>query len=102
MTTIHRFRDLKVWQRSLTFVTSVYRATAKFPKSELFGLTGQFRRAATAIPLNIAEGAGSGTDAEFCRFLRIAFRSAYEVMAILDVARALDLLDDVVYREMTT
>jgi hypothetical protein len=33
------FRDLQVWQRSMTLVRSVYVLTALFPQSEMFGLT---------------------------------------------------------------
>jgi four helix bundle protein len=97
---VHKFRDLKVWQRSIAYVARVYKVTAAFPPAEQFGLTSQLRRAATTIPLNIAEGAGSGTDAEFRRFLRISFRSTYEVMTILEVAHTLGFLNDTVRAEL--
>ena len=53
---IKSYRDLVVWQKAMELVTEVYRVTKKFPKDELFGLTGQMRRAAVAVPSNIAEG----------------------------------------------
>ena len=34
----------------------IYRASAEFPKSELYGLTSQMRRAAVSVPANLAEG----------------------------------------------
>jgi len=86
---MHKFRDLKVWQRAMNLVVDVYRLTQSFPSSEQFGLTSQLRRAATSIPLNISEGAGSGYDAEFIRFLRIALRSCYEVMTAVEIAERL-------------
>ncbi len=55
----HKFCELIVWQRAMEFVTRVYTLTRDFPHYEQFGLTNQLRRAATSIPLNIAEGAGS-------------------------------------------
>src|SRR3989344_6135202 len=82
----HKFRKLNVWQRSIKFVSFIYIITAKFPKEERFGLIDQIRRAAVSICLNIAEGSGSGSDPEFRRFLRISQRSAYEVIAALEIA----------------
>lgn len=89
----HKFRKLNVWQRSILFVTLIYKLTAIFPKDERFGLTDQLRRAAVSICLNIAEGSGAGSDAEFGRFLRMAQRSAYEVIAALEIANNLGLAD---------
>jgi four helix bundle protein len=86
---MHTFRKLKVWQRGMDFVTEVYRVSAGFPQAEQFGLTSQIRRAATSIPLNIAEGAGCGSNPEFQRFLSYALRSAYEVMTASEIAQRL-------------
>jgi four helix bundle protein len=51
-------RDLEVWQKAMQFVTEIYRETAAFPRSEVYGLTNQLRRAAVSVPSNIAEGCG--------------------------------------------
>lgn len=85
MATMHKFRKLTVWQRSIEFVSLIYKITSTFPKEEKFGLVDQLRRAAVSICLNIAEGSGAGTDQEFIRFLRMAQRSAYEVIAALEI-----------------
>lgn len=90
---MHKFRKLTVWQRSIQFVTSIYKITASFPKEEKYSLVDQIRRAAVSICLNIAEGSGSGSDAEFRRFLRMAQRSAYEVIAALEIAINLKMED---------
>jgi hypothetical protein len=50
------FRDLLIWQKSMTIVTEIYQLTSLFPKEENFGLTSQIRRSAISIPSNIAEG----------------------------------------------
>ena len=50
------FTDLIVWQKSHELVLMVYRITELFPKSEIFGLVSQMRRAAVSVPENIAEG----------------------------------------------
>jgi four helix bundle protein len=52
------YRDLRVWQSAMDLVMSVYQETQGFPKTELYGLTSQMRRAAVSIPSNIAEGKG--------------------------------------------
>ncbi|MBI2196833.1 four helix bundle protein [Candidatus Daviesbacteria bacterium] len=90
----HKFRKLTVWQRSIQFVSLTYKITSKFPKEEKYGLVDQIRRAAVSICLNIAEGSGSGSDAEFRRFLRMAQRSAYEVIAGLEIAITLKMAND--------
>ena len=49
-------RDLRVWQQSIDFVSSIYLMTRSLPKEELFGLVSQMRRTAVSVPSNIAEG----------------------------------------------
>ena len=56
----------------------------------------QIQRAATSIPLNIAEGAGEYSRRDTARFYRFAFRSATESAALLDVCRRLKLSDGAV------
>lgn len=85
----HKFRELIVWQRAMELVTETYKLTGQFPSEERFGLTSQLRRAAVSIPLNIAEGSGSNSSNEFCRFLTIALRSAYETMTALELSERL-------------
>lgn len=73
------FRTQAIWQRSHKLTLELYRATQKFPKEEIFGLTSQLRRAVSSIPTNIAEGCGRRTNAELANFLNIASGSASEV-----------------------
>ena len=86
---MHKFRELKVWQRAMDFVTEIYRASAKFPRPEQFGLTSQIRRAAVSIALNIAEGAGASSNAQFRQFLSYSLRSTYEAMTALEISQRL-------------
>jgi four helix bundle protein len=86
---LHKFRELEVWQRAMGLVTDVYTLTRSFPKDELYGLTSQLRRAALSVPLNIAEGAGADSSAEFAHFLSYALRSLYETMTALELAERL-------------
>lgn len=86
------FRKLKVWRKSHELTLEVYGATATFHKEELYGLTGQIRRAASSVPANIAEACGRGGNAEFARFIRIAMGSASELEYHLLLAHDLKLL----------
>jgi len=73
------FRDLKVWERAHCLTLDVYRATNRFPREELYGLTSQMRRCSASIGANIAEGCGKRGNNEFQRFLQIASGSASEL-----------------------
>jgi four helix bundle protein len=86
---VQDFRKLKVWRKSHELILEVYGATATFPKEELYGLTGQIRRAASSVPANIAEACGRGGNAEFVRFLCVAMGSASELEYPLLLARDL-------------
>lgn len=95
----HVFRKLKVWQRSLEFVTYIYKITQTFPPEEKFGLTDQLRRAAVSINLNISEGAGSGTNLEFSRFLKMSLRSGYETISALMIAYNLKYISEIILND---
>ena len=72
------FRDLIVWEKAHRFVLMVYKYSSNFPKTEIYGLTSQFRRAAVSIPANIAEGFKKKTKADKGRFFNIAQGSLEE------------------------
>lgn len=87
------FHALKVWEKAHQLTLDVYRATAMFPKEELYGLTSQIRRASSSIPANIAEGCGRGGNTELKQFLNIALGSASELEYHLLPARDLNYLN---------
>ena len=78
-TALKSYRDLLVWQKGIDLVVIAYKATAGFPKSEMYRLISQIRRAATSIPANIAEGYGRGSRKEYLQFLQIAQGSLKEL-----------------------
>jgi four helix bundle protein len=73
------FKDLIFWQKSYKLVLEIYKLTGAFPKSEMFALSHQMRKAAVSIPSNIAEGYGRKHKAEYDRFLAIAYGSLLEL-----------------------
>ena len=86
---VQSFRDLAVWKKSIQMAVAVYRLTQDFPREELYGLTGQMRRAAVSIPSNIAEGHGRLGTNEYRQFLGVARGSSFELQTQLEIARAL-------------
>ena len=89
---VKSFHDLVVWQKSMELVTEIYKVSQKFPKEEMFGLTSQIRRAAVAIPSNVAEGRGKSSAGEFHQFLYHARGSLAEVETQLLIAINLGFL----------
>ena len=94
------FKQLRVWQHSHQLTLAVYEVIQGFPNSELYGLTSQMRRASASISMNIAEGCGRGSDAEFARFLQIAMGSASELEYQLILANDLKFLNQDTYEEI--
>lgn len=84
------FTDLIVWQKSHEFVLEVYKYTQQFPKSELYGLTSQFRRAAVSIAANIAEGFKKRGKKDKVRFLNISQGSLEECRYFLILSKDLN------------
>jgi four helix bundle protein len=97
----HNFHNLKIYQRAIAYSVEIYRLRRKFPKDELYGMTGQIRRAAVSLAINIAEGSGNSSEKEFKRFLEIAQRSKYEVRACLEIASKLGYCNDGEYARLS-
>jgi len=83
------FRDLEVWQESMTLVEEIYELSKSFPREELFGLTSQLRKAAVSIPSNIGEGARRKRRRVTLNHYDIALGSQGEVEVQLEVAKRL-------------
>ena len=88
---IRSYRDLLVWQKGMDLAAAVYRISGLWPKQEAYGLTSQARRAAAAIPANIAEGYGRQSRASYSQFLKIARGSLKELETHLLLAERVGL-----------
>ena len=88
-TVLNSYNDLIVWQKSMDLVVEVYKLTENFPKSEMYGLISQMRRASVSIPSNIAEGRRRGSRKDFCRFLYNSFGSGSELETQIEVSKRL-------------
>ena len=86
MSPVRNYRDLEVWQTAIEFAVANYGLSRTFPRSELYGLTGQLEKAAVSIATNIAEGHGRGSPREFLRFLSYGRGSLRECETVLIIA----------------
>lgn len=85
-------KDLEVWKEGMQLAACIYAVTEKFPKSEVYGLTSQMRRAAVSVPSNIAEGAARFSVKEFMQFLNIAGGSLSELDTQITLAATLGFM----------
>ena len=79
-------KNLDVWRASINFTTVIYNLTNNFPKSEVYGLSSQLRRAAVSVSSNIAEGAARKSKIERIRFFEMARSSLVEIDTQLEIS----------------
>jgi four helix bundle protein len=88
------YRDLETWKQGMDLVEVCYRATVSFPKSEIYGLTGQIRRAACSIPSNVAEGHCRRSTKAYANHVAIALGSHGELETCTEIAARLGFLSE--------
>ncbi len=88
--TMAHIDQLRVYQLARATCASAYRLAAGVPDP---ALRDQIRRAAASVVLNIAEGRGRNSDADFARFLAMARGSNCELTAQLAFAVDAGLLE---------
>jgi len=87
------YRKLRAFELADQLALAIYKCTKSFPREELFGLTSQIRRAAVSAPSNIVEGCAKSSQADYARFLEIAYGSVCEVEYQLSLAERLGYLE---------
>ena len=95
------FRNLEIWQLSISLVKKIYLITRDFPNCEIYTLTSQMRRSAISVPSNIAEGSRRGSPLDFVRFLNIALGSLAELESQVIIARELDYIREDCLNDLT-
>ena len=99
---MNSYQDLIVWQKSIVLVKKIFIATGKYPKSELYGIVSQMRRAAVSIPSNIAEGYGRKSRKEYAQFISIAYGSGAELETQLIISRDLEFMKEGEFHELNS
>ena len=94
------YKDLTVWQKSMTLVRRIYEITARYPEEERFGLVSQMRRCSVSIPSNIAEGYGRETERELSHFLFISLGSSNELETQLILSHSFQYVGEQDYLEI--
>ena len=94
------FRRIEAWQLSRPLVVAVYKATRRWPKEELFGLTAQLRRSVSSIGSNIAEAFGRSTRADTARVLQNSVSEGNETLHHLITALDLEYLTQPEFDEL--
>lgn len=90
---ISGYKKLIVYQKSKELVLTIYKLTAKYPKSETYSLVDQMRRSAVSVPANLIEGYSKESSAEFARFLTISIGSLAELEFYIELSMSLEYLD---------
>ena len=83
---IKDYKDLRIWQKGIEIAEKIYTITDNFPKTELYGLASQMRRASVSISSNIAEGFVRNHRKEYVQFLYISLGSCAELDTQLIIA----------------
>jgi four helix bundle protein len=95
---ISSYKDLIVWQKSITLVTDVYVLTKSFASEEKYGIVSQMNRAAVSVPCNIAEGSGRESSKSYLQFLKVSKGSLMEVETLMVIAKKLNFITEKEYK----
>jgi four helix bundle protein len=98
---VRDYKKLNVWEKAHELAIGIYRATANFPRDEMFGLSSQMRRASVSIPSNIAEGCGRKGDPELSYFVQISIGSSNELEYQILLAHDLDFINDELFKNLS-
>lgn len=94
------YRDLIVWNKSMSLVTLIYTILKKFLDEEKFGLVSQIKRSSVSVPSNIAEGYGRNYTKDYSRFLQIARGSLYEMQTQIEISKNLNFISEKEVKEI--
>lgn len=92
--TFFRFEDLRIYHKSLDYVTWLQDVTMLFPESDKSQLALRFNESARNISLYIAEGSARNKT-QFIYYLRMAKSSIRQCMVYTTLSYGLNIMSDV-------
>lgn len=95
-------KKLDVWIFSKKLVKDIFMATEEFPKSELFGIVSQIRRAVVSVVCNLSEGSARKSQIERKRFYEISRSSLVEVDTLLEISFDLSFIKEDNYMQLNS
>src|SRR5688572_1977566 len=95
MAKITSFRELLVWQKSMTLAERCYGLSRRMGRDDQMALGHQLRKSSVSIPSNIAEGFGRHHTGQYIHQLRISNGSNNELQTQVELARRLKIFHDV-------
>ena len=97
---IYSFEKLDVYKNALAYSVQIRDIVTNFPKSEQFKLTSQIERSVDSIGSNLAEGSGRASNFDQAHFTNMAYGSALETINHLNLARALQYINEERYVQL--
>lgn len=98
---IQNFTDLNSWKHGHSLVLKIYKITADFPKSEVFGIVSQMRRSATSITSNITEGFFRQSNKEKTQFYYVSLASLCELQNQLIISKDVGYINLESYKKIS-
>lgn len=93
------YKNLKVWQFSLSLVTDIYICLKDFPKNETYWIIDQIKRCSVSVPSNIAEWSWRKNKKEFIQFLYISKGSIFELETQLIISKNIWYINETVLND---
>lgn len=94
-----KFRDWDIYQDSRKFRMEVNTVLKTYPKSEVYSLVDQTKRALNSILLNLAEGSNKNTDKDTRVYVNRSHGSLDEIVACLDCALDDGYIDEEIHNK---
>jgi four helix bundle protein len=92
MAKLTSYRELIVWQKSMSLAERCYRITRTFKRDDQMVLGHEIRKSCVSIPSNIAEGFGRHYTPEYIHHLRFSTGSDNELQTQLELSKRIDIV----------